>query len=306
MSPSTGWSYAGGTSSTSQNPQITFTTAGTYSVTLVATNAQGSDSEAKTNYIVVTTSTTPCSAASTIGCASANTNEYISGVTLGSINNSSGCSSYTSYTSQSTTVTKGSSYTVTVLPSIIGQTGTTAYQGDEIAVWIDWNDNLIFDDATERVGYVLVPATSFSTQFQFTVPTSATTGSVVMRCRISYNGTGGDGPITSCGSTTYGEVEDYTLVIQASSADVTEQILLNEVQVVPNPFTESFTLNLSNFSPTEIVQVELLDISGKLIEVYQSNGSEILTVSSSNLAQGMYQVRLSTGTSSVTKRIVKN
>jgi PKD repeat protein len=48
------WNFSGLTpTSFIQNPNITFTTAGTYSVTLIATNADGSDSEIKTNYITV-------------------------------------------------------------------------------------------------------------------------------------------------------------------------------------------------------------------------------------------------------------
>ena len=49
------WTFAGGSpaSSTTQNPSITYNTAGTYSVTLAATNSIGSDSETKTNYITV-------------------------------------------------------------------------------------------------------------------------------------------------------------------------------------------------------------------------------------------------------------
>jgi PKD repeat protein len=44
--------YVGGTSSSSQNPQVTFDATGTYSVTLTATNAYGSDMETKANYIL--------------------------------------------------------------------------------------------------------------------------------------------------------------------------------------------------------------------------------------------------------------
>jgi PKD repeat protein len=49
------WSFPGGTpsTSTSQNPTITYNTAGTYNVTLTATNAFGSDPDTKTNYITV-------------------------------------------------------------------------------------------------------------------------------------------------------------------------------------------------------------------------------------------------------------
>ena len=43
--------YVNGTSASSQNPEVTFDVAGTYDVTLVATNAEGSDTETKTAYI---------------------------------------------------------------------------------------------------------------------------------------------------------------------------------------------------------------------------------------------------------------
>ncbi len=50
------WTFEGGTPSTStnQNPTITYNSAGTYDVSLTATNAEGSDTEAKTGYITVT------------------------------------------------------------------------------------------------------------------------------------------------------------------------------------------------------------------------------------------------------------
>jgi len=51
------WTFEGGTPATStvKNPVVTYNTVGTYDVTLVATNAQGSDSEAKVDYITVNT-----------------------------------------------------------------------------------------------------------------------------------------------------------------------------------------------------------------------------------------------------------
>lgn len=54
------WTFAGGTpgTSTSQNPSVTYSTAGTYDVTLVATNSAGSDTETKTGYITVTAAPT--------------------------------------------------------------------------------------------------------------------------------------------------------------------------------------------------------------------------------------------------------
>lgn len=54
FSPST-VSYTGGTSAASQNPQVIFNASGYYTVTLMATNEYGSDSEVKTDYIFVNT-----------------------------------------------------------------------------------------------------------------------------------------------------------------------------------------------------------------------------------------------------------
>ncbi len=49
------WEFTGGTptTSTNQNPSVVYNTAGTYDVTLTATNANGSDAETKTLYIEV-------------------------------------------------------------------------------------------------------------------------------------------------------------------------------------------------------------------------------------------------------------
>jgi PKD repeat protein len=57
----TGWSWNFGDSqtSTSQNPLHTYSQAGTYTVTLTASNTAGSDGETKTGYITVTTPSTP-------------------------------------------------------------------------------------------------------------------------------------------------------------------------------------------------------------------------------------------------------
>lgn len=53
ITPPTGVSFVGGTSATSQNPQVSFANAGTYSVKLVATNSAGADSVTNATCITV-------------------------------------------------------------------------------------------------------------------------------------------------------------------------------------------------------------------------------------------------------------
>lgn len=55
------WDFGDGNNSTSQNPSNTYATAGTYTVSLTCTNAEGSDTETKVGYIVVTDPTAPTS-----------------------------------------------------------------------------------------------------------------------------------------------------------------------------------------------------------------------------------------------------
>ena len=67
--------YVGGTTSASQHPQVQFNAAGYYTVTLTASNAGGSDSETKTNYILA-------SIAPPVANFSANTTSPIVGQTV--------------------------------------------------------------------------------------------------------------------------------------------------------------------------------------------------------------------------------
>ncbi|WP_440950380.1 PKD domain-containing protein [Methanosphaerula subterraneus] len=53
------WAFGDGNTSTEQNPINNYTTAGTYTVNLTVTNATGSNSSVKTNYITVTASEAP-------------------------------------------------------------------------------------------------------------------------------------------------------------------------------------------------------------------------------------------------------
>ena len=293
ITPATGWAYAAGTSATSQNPQITFNTVGQYTITLTATNAQGSDSEIKNNYIVVAASTGPC-AGSSVTC-----DEYINTVTLNTINNTTSCSTggYANYTSTSTTLAKGSSYSMTIIPGIPNQTNS-AYIDDEIAAWIDFNNNNSFNDPGERVAYVLVAA-NLSNTYNFTVPTTATVGNVRMRVRISYSV---DGAIDPCGQSTFGEVEDYTINITASSG--LSENPLDAISVYPNPTENELFVDMKNMD-TDVTRIEILDLSGKVLQVVPANQGSITKMNTSNLAQGMYQIRIHSDDYSVTKRFVK-
>ena len=146
-------------------------------------------------------------------CAATGSNtqfEWISNVKFNTINNTTtGSGGYANYTSISTPVTKGTAYTLTLTPSF----ASTAYP-EYFNVYIDYNGDLDFTDAGELV--YSSPGTTAAVTSSITIPTTAITGNVRMRVIMK------DGAITGpCESFTYGEVEDYTLSIQAGTTGTT-------------------------------------------------------------------------------------
>jgi PKD repeat protein len=190
------WSFPGGTpaTSTDQNPTVTYNTLGTYSVTLVAINASGSDNELKTDYITVTE--VPINYCASQG--SVYSYEWIGQVAFNSFINTSGASGYTNYTNLTIPMTSGGNVAVTLTPQFSGGTYIEYWR-----VWIDYNKDGDFLDAGETV---FAPASSTSAvSGNFTVATGVS-GMTRMRVTMKYNSIP-----TSCETFNYGEVEDYTV-----------------------------------------------------------------------------------------------
>lgn len=141
-------------------------------------------------------------------CASSGgtADEFINRVVLNTINNTSGNNGgYANYTGLSTTLNKGTAYSISLTPGF-----TSAAYTEVFRVWIDYNGDLDFADAGELV---YAPAGSGSAVTgTFTPPTTAITGPTRMRVSMQYNAAP-----ASCGTFTYGEVEDYTVNLAVSS-----------------------------------------------------------------------------------------
>ncbi|MHC1776402.1 MAG: GEVED domain-containing protein [Lentimicrobium sp.] len=190
--------FTGGTTANSQNPQVQFTAAGSYNVTLLATNSFGSDSEIKNNYITIAPYCTPAYAYGT------SSGDYITLVQLGSINNATGASFlpfYTYYNSLSTDLARNSSNTITL-------SAGTWVSDNNISVWIDYNQNGVFE-TSEKLGNVTLGATPATGSITFTVPLTAALGVTRMRVREVYF----VNDIDPCSLYNYGETEDYNVNI---------------------------------------------------------------------------------------------
>jgi len=146
------------------------------------------------------------------GCSSG---DYIDDVVFNTINNTgTGCTgtspnNYTYYSSISTNVVIGQTYSILLRP---GPSWTQNF-----GVWIDYNKDGDFDDPGEFVFWTTskVSASNPATG-NITIPATALPGTTRMRVRCTFSSV----PFTStgsCSNQSYGETEDYNVVIVAPS-----------------------------------------------------------------------------------------
>jgi GEVED domain len=128
-----------------------------------------------------------------------------SGGTTNITNTASGYSTggYGDFTSQIVTQQQG---------AVINITGTLYTPSDDgLALWVDWNDNLVFE-ASERMYNSAAYLAAFPA-ISFTVPATAAIGNHRMRIVLDYNAQNPN----ACGTITRGEAEDYTFTVVAGT-----------------------------------------------------------------------------------------
>lgn len=211
-----------------------------------------------------------------------NTNdEYIQRVQIGSINNATGASSggYGDYTNLSTNLSSSNSITIT--PAWTGTIYPEAY-----AVFVDWNRDGDFNDAGE-LAYSRSATTATPITGTFNVPSGASGGATRMRVSMKYNGIP-----TACESFTYGEVEDYEVVIPTSFgsngniANGNNNGVVSGFSLYPNPVNRGVVnIEISDAEPTEYV---IFNIMGQRVQ----SGAFNSRIDVSSLSSGMYMIEV--------------
>ncbi|APY08542.1 hypothetical protein BWZ20_09615 [Winogradskyella sp. J14-2] len=186
-------------------------------------------------------------------CNSASTNvndEYISRVQLNTIDNSSGAQFYSDFTNISTPLTKDTQYTITITPTWTGTVYNEAY-----GVWIDFNRDGDFNDADEQV-FTQGNTQATSVSGSFTIPPNAVESATRMRVSMRYNQVPGP-----CDNFTYGEVEDYTVIIEGNGPDTEAPVItLNGSSIVNLELGDTYT----ELGATAIDNVDG-DITGNIV-----------------------------------------
>ncbi len=191
--------------------------ADTYTATITANTyfkcvVSCAGNDGTSNSILVQTMLTYCAPTGNIDCS---LNDHITNITFNTINNSSTCGAggYTLYPTsgtQTTTVTGGSSYNL----SLTSGNGTGTHGA---GAWIDFNADGDFADAGEFFLISNAITRNSTTTISIPIPSSATAGFTRMRIRYAYSTTV-DATMSCTMAGTYGETEDYTIKILAAPA----------------------------------------------------------------------------------------
>ncbi len=249
-------------------------------------------------------------------CGTTGTNqnyEYIQSVTMGNISNNSGNDGgYGDYSASTTSANVGDAVSFTLTPGFAGSTYSENWR-----VWVDFNRDGDFTDAGEEV---YAGASTSAVSGSFTVPAGAANGDLRIRVSMKWGSVS-----TPCESFTYGEVEDYTLLVgvgnftgggadERNSATgepevftFTDRNAVSAISVYPNPVSSILNVKVSLATEADATIV-MTDLSGRAvnsaIQLDALRGSQTVNMDVSKLNAGIYFVQLVTDVETITERFV--
>jgi len=219
---------------------------------------------------------------------------------LRSIDNPTGCSNngYGDYTDMEVELETNENYQLTV---------TTHYGNQNIRVWIDFNDNFIYElDELIVDNYVIAPGQSggvYTEVIPFPMPEDANLGQHLIRAKSNWNN---PVPDDACEETQYGETEDYmsNVILYTSLEDIP---LYNAEMIIKSYTNNQFEISLQSNEVSEDLIINLHNVLGqKLVEnrVKNINGRYTYQLDLSYAEVGAYIIRLGNSQYGKVKRIV--
>jgi hypothetical protein len=226
----------------------------------------------------------------------------IKSVSIGSISNESGCSSggYGNFMNLSTTLERNMTHEITL---------GTGYGDMYTSVWIDFNDNFIFEEDELMIDNVIIgfnqgSGNHFITE-SLTLPENAPLGEHIMRVKTRWSQ---PLPSNPCDSFPYGETEDYIVDITLFTGIENAMQDRADIDIVPKG-NQQYDISLRTNDLKETLIFNLFSVSGqKLVEnrIDQIDGRYVYPLDMSYASPGVYIVRIGNARFGKTKRIVIN
>ena len=219
-------------------------------------------------------------------------------VSIGDIYNETGCSDdgYGDYTAISTDLEQGSTN-----PLIL----TSNYGNQNVRVWIDYNDNFVFETPDELVvdNYVIGVGqgnVSVTGQTSVTIPSDAPVGQHIMRLKSNWNA---GVPDDACEGTTWGETEDYSVNIVTSLGidDLNQDSEFSVISLGNNQF--DVNLNSPYVGKIELTVYNVLG-QRMVFHRFENTGTFNYALDMSYVAKGIYLVKVGNSSFGKVQKII--
>lgn len=273
---------------------------------LVISTALSGDEDATNNTQTVRVINQDCIPRSTgttfnNGCAS----DGLKNFELGTIKNISGCGNdangvgYSDFTFISTDLDRNtSSYDLTV---------RSGFAPEEVAVWIDFNDNGVYE-ASENVFTGQITTANVDQTFTLTIPTNAALGTHSLRAKAIDAGGSGTGIDDPCGDVQWGETEDYTVNIIDQTIGVGDFNIADSQFRVISLDNNAFQVHLDTaFKFNQTPSVQVYNIVGQTVTTvavdFEGNGYRA-DLNLGNQASGIYLVTMTNNQFTKTKKVI--
>jgi hypothetical protein len=219
---------------------------------------------------------------------------------LGTIDNVSNCSSggYGDFTNLSTELQRNTTHELTV---------TTGYGNQYVRVWIDFNNNYVYElDELVVDNEIIAPGQgsgNFTKIIPITLADDAALGMHMMRAKTNWN----QGvPDNACEGTEYGETEDY--MVDITLYTTADELASAGSGLTIKPFgNKQFAVELTTREVNETLIFNVFNSLGhKLVEnrVDQTGGTYSYSLDMSYAAPGVYFVRFGNSAFGKVGRIV--
>jgi len=169
--------------------------------------------------------------------------------------------------------------------------------GEALSVWIDFNDNGVFEDDERLISGELFTVAGELDSFTLPIPADAPLGTHILRAKaIDVTVTGGPANVLDpCANYTYGEVHDYTVEIVDSLMGIGDIEFAESQFIIYSNNNLNFDINLIT-DYNEKLNLSIYDINGRIIisdNLYKTtNSTYTYDLNMASYEAGVYLVRL--------------
>jgi PKD repeat protein len=289
------WSFPGGNPSTSTqtNPVVSYANSGNYTVSLVATNAVGSDSEVKTNYISVSAGLNLSITSTPAPCSGINTG-------TAAVNASGGAGNYTyswtgSNSSSATAVGLApGNYTVTVSDAV----GCSSSTSINVVSNVNVNVQLSVTDSSAQNGSSSIQSivSGGSLPYTYSWNAGATSSDLLLLSTGTYTLTVTDA--NGCNGTATAAI---------GGVSIRNPEWLSFVSLYPNPTNGQLNLDLTLQAKKDI-QLQVFNALGQVMYAKTISNfiSGIETIDLREASKGVYSIQISDDANTKVLRFIKN